>query len=449
MKKTPVRRPLGLTVIEGLAGVGLCLLLALSRLPALYDGLWQDEVHYNIVPLSAASFSAFRDAICWLMRPMLDLALRKWVWFSPFGLAVTERNLALVAWLIATAHLLILVCLPWSPYWALRVIAGLLLGFCAVEVACSTEAQGYSLVSLASTLLVLGFYATTRQLKQQPRMRTLLFFLSGFAVCLNAHYFSWPFALLMLVVLAVYLATDPDLTASRMRLAGGLLLAGAVTLALTIHLNKPSLMFLLTYVPSPTTHLVWNWVSSLSYVKQAWRWLGLPGLLYLPIVGFGLLHPRRDRRYLAWGLAAAALGLKFVVVALISAKSTYPIHDRYLVMFISPAILAFALGLESIALRADRLGASIGSSILVLALVAWIGQAFPRWGAVAGQAREGIAKLRATPGNYSAAFQFFEKAKSFRRPLLVLTNDCRTSDVPRFYLQFLGRPADVPTVILN
>jgi hypothetical protein len=173
-------------LVPAVVGAGFCLLVAASRLSGLFDGLWEDEIHYNFVLFKAGSFEGLRREISWLLRPMLEFALRRWGWFSCYGLAVTERDVALVAWLVATAHLLVVVLVPWSRSWMVRLFAGMLLGFSTVETAYSTEAQGYSFVSLASTLLFLGYWGTARMLRKEAGFFSLLPFLAGFAVCLNA-----------------------------------------------------------------------------------------------------------------------------------------------------------------------------------------------------------------------------------------------------------------------
>jgi hypothetical protein len=432
------------------AGAALCLLLALSRLPGLYDGLWEDEVHYNILPLGAASLRALRTDVQWLMRPMLDFVLRKWVWFAPLGLAVTERNLALIPWVTATLHLLLLVLVPWTPYPLLRLIAALVLGFCSVEIAYSTEAQGYSLVSLASTLLALAFLLAARRATEGRALGALLVFEAAFAVVLNTHFFSWPFALGMVGLLGIWLARSVSSDRGRLRLLAGLAVTSGAILLATVELNEPSLLFLLKVPPHATASFEWHWGAPLGYVAQAWHWLRLPALVYLPVVAIGLAHPWRAQRHLAWGLAATVVALKYLTVGAMLGRSSYPIADRYLIMFLSPALLAFCLGLESAAARADRRRPGAGTALLAATLgIVLLHPPAGGWPAVARQAQAGVERWRSTPGNSSPPFEFFETAKSFGRPLLVLTNHCRASDVPRFYLDFLGRPPRAPSKVID
>jgi hypothetical protein len=436
-------------LFQTLAGVAFCLLVAAGRLGGLFDGLWEDEIHYNFVLLKAGSFEGLRTEIYWLMRPMLEFGLRRWMWFSCYGLSVTERNVALVAWLVATAHLLVVVLVPWSRRWTVRLAAGMLLGFSLVETAYSTEAQGYSFVSLASTLLFLGYWGTTRMLRKEPGFFSLLPFLAGFAVCLNAHFFSWPIALAMLAALVIDLIPSTPPGATRRRLLILLLVSTLAIAAFSLQLNQPSWSFLTTYPPSPTARTALDTGPALSHAPSTWRQLGLPGWLFAVLLIPGLFHPSPERRCAAAGLALSAVGVKFLLVMLMAAKSSYPIYDRYLIMFVSPAILALAFGLEALAERAERLRPRLGAWTAAAGLVV-LGLALsPQWRDLPGRARAGVVQFLGTPPNYSASFQFFEKAKALRRPLLVLTDHCHATDAPKFYLEFVGKPVEHPEVVVD
>ena len=447
MLETRVRaRPV---LVQTIAGVAFCLLVAASRLAGLFDGLWEDEIHYNFVLLKAASFEGLRAEICWLMRPMLEFALRRWVWFSCYGLSVTERNLALVAWVVATAHLLVVACVPWSRYWGIRIAAAMLLGFSTVEAAYSTEAQGYSFVSLASTLLFLGYWGTARTLRKEPGFFSLLPFLGGFALCLNAHFLSWPIAFVLLAALVLDLTSSTPRGAARRAVLAELLGASLAIVVFTLALNEPSWSFLFTYPPSPTSHMAFDASPALSHVRATWRQLSLPGWFFAPVLALALVHPSRERRCAAAGLAISAVPVKFLLVALMAAKSSYPISDRYLIMFVSPAILGFALGLEAVAGRVELLRPRLAPWILA-AGVLFLGLfSAAQWRDLVPRARSGVAQLLGTGANYSATFQFFEKAKSLNRPLLVLTNHCRASDVPKFYLELVGARVEREAVVVN
>src|ERR1700679_1443809 len=96
-------------------GAAWCFICVGARLPGLYQGLWEDEVHYNYVAFHAPNLKHLRSDIDWMMRPVLDYAARKYVWFSPIGLSINERNLALVAWIYAAASLVACLLIPWTP----------------------------------------------------------------------------------------------------------------------------------------------------------------------------------------------------------------------------------------------------------------------------------------------------------------------------------------------
>jgi hypothetical protein len=86
-----------LRFVFGLLGIAGCMVFILARAPQLYNGLWEDEIHYNYVPLHAPSFHQLRADVNWLYRPCLEYVLRKYVWFSSFGFSITEQRIALVA----------------------------------------------------------------------------------------------------------------------------------------------------------------------------------------------------------------------------------------------------------------------------------------------------------------------------------------------------------------
>jgi hypothetical protein len=163
----------------------------------------------------------------------------------------------------------------------------------------------------------------------------------------------------------------------------------------------------------------------------------------------GVIHPLRDKRYL-WGLAAITItAVKFAVVTIMLGRSSYPVADRYLMMFIAPSLMTFMLGAESLALWLDRWkkGAqTVVAATLLMFVVVW--RRVPLVSAVMSTPR-GFQVLMTTPQNSSSTYSFFEQVKARKKPLLILSDHCYASDIPKMYMEFIGSRPVAPVVVLD
>jgi hypothetical protein len=431
-------------------GIAVCVCFTFARVPGLYNGLWEDEIHYYAPILLSPTVHSFRADIGPIMKPFLDFALRRWIWFSRLGFSVFEQRLALVSLLYSFFHLLAWMILPWTPYLGVRLIAVLLLGMCSVESQYSAEAQGYSFYSFAPTLMFFAFLWCCDLLKRKRVVSAAAIFLVAMMGYLNSHFFSWPSCLIVLTLFMAYIGFDETLDLTQKNKLLQILLVGTLGVGLvTVIADKPGLYFLLFRTPAPRADAHIDWKASMQYVSQSWSWLGLPVSFFLFAALFGLIHPQRAKRYVAWGAFLTLFVAKFFLVAAMTAKSSYGVADRYMIMFISPSILAFTLGFESLAEWSRRWIRGSGASIVIGVLAIMLIQRWPSLCALPNKSIEGLTMAHQMPPNYSSNFFFFERVKAYKRPLLILTNHCWASDIPSFYMSKTGEQVTMPYTIAN
>jgi hypothetical protein len=423
-----------------LAGLFLGAILLLSRTDKLYEALWEDEVHYHQHALEAKDLHELRYSIQEVFKPCLDFALRRWVWFSPVGLAVNERNLGLLSLIFAGLHLALWLFVPWTSSGALRLSAAMLLGFCPVEIANSTDAQGYAFFSLGSALVLAGLWLSQRALEEGRPTRAWAWALLWLALGLNLHFFLWPWMAVLAGLLLWQLLpgkTQPSW--------GPLLLAAlglAVVVALTVIANKPALGHLLTHPPTANAAPRWAWREAAALLSQAWAWFGLPAWIFWVLALPGAWHPRKAQRWTWWACALGLFPVKYLLTLALMAKSSYPVADRYYIFYVAPALLLLGLGADAY-IRAR--GRWVGYALL-LALV------LSRGSALAADARAawpGAQRLWQRPANSSPTFELFEAAKAAGRPLLVLGDHPWALDLPQFYLKHLGQAPKTEPLILS
>jgi hypothetical protein len=431
-----------------LFGIGVCSFFTLGRSSGLFKGLWEDEVHYHYALFYSANFLELRHDVYWLYRPLLDFLVRKYIWFSKFGLAVNERNLSLVSLIYSTIHLLLWCFVPWTANKWLRMCAVLLLAYCAVETQYSTEAQSYSFISLASTFSFFCCAAAVRLWERRRGILAAMVWLVGMTVCLNAHFFSWPMVLVLVGVSMQY-ALNPDRPRSTSIVFMALSFPALV--AFSVWLNWPSLYFLLSEPPKANALWSWQWGSSWALLCQTGSWFDMPFWLFVGVALPGFWHPSRLKRYLWFAAVVTIFPVKFLVLLLIQGISSYSIGDRYLIMFLGPSLFALALGADSllwligagVSMRSYR--PFFNATFFIAVLIS----SFPKIYSGFKTAPIDVKNLFEKPANGSNEFLFFEKLKDFKEPLLLLSDHCYGSDAPKFYHEFIGKPSVVPWEVLN
>ena len=213
--------------------------------------------------------------------------------------------------------------------------------------------------------------------------------------------------------------------------------------------NKPGLNILLFHTPAARPGTQVDWSRALPYLPQAWTWISVSAGFYMAAALAALAHPARAKRYVGWGAFLTVFAAKFLLVSAMTAKSTYPVFDRYLIIFVGPSILLFALGLESLAEWSERGKPRSGPVVIWAALGLVLFQVKPSFSSFIENARHGAALLRTMPPDYSARYHFFERLKAEKRPALILTDHCWASDIPKFYMEVFGQKPTAPYVILN
>jgi hypothetical protein len=416
--------------------------LLLPRTDKLYEALWEDEVHYHQPALEAQDLHDLRYSIQEVFKPCLDFALRRWVWFSPAGLQVNERNLGLLSLIFAGLHLALWLFVPWTSSGALRLSAALLLGLCPVEIANSTDAQGYAFYSLASALVLGGFWLSRRSLDEGHPGSAWLWVLASLALGLNLHFFLWPW--LGLLALLLLRQSMPGRLQGSWRLfflaAAGL----AVVAALTLWANKPSLGHLLTHPPAANAVMHWAWRDAAAILSQAWSWFGLPAWIFWLLALPGAWHPEKPQRWLWRACFLGLFPVKYALTLLLMAKSSYPVADRYFIFYVAPALLLLGLGADAWVRRGGSRAYQAAYALLLI-LVLSRAQVLAQQAAAAWP---GAQRLAQSPANSSPTFQLFEAAKATGRPLLVLGDHAWALDLPQFYLRHLGQaPKSVPLVL--
>jgi hypothetical protein len=431
-----------------LLGWGLCFFVSLGRSPGLFKGLWEDEVHYHYAIFYSHNFRELRHDINWLYRPLLEFLLRKYLWFSSFGFSINERNLALVSLIYAAIHLLIWFFVPWTSNKLLRVAVVFLLGYSSLESHYSTEAQGYSFISLSSSVAFFSSAAAAMLWQRHKGFLAWLVWISGITLCLNAHFFSWPMGLILVGLSMLYVLDSGDKGSFAISWMG---LSFVVLVGFSVLLNWPSLELLLSEPPKANAEWQWQWGNALGFLNQGGSCFSFPIYFFLPLILPGFAHPSRLKRYL-WSAAILAIfPLKLLVVLLAEGVSSYAIGDRYLIMFLGPSLLAVALGMDSLLLNMNlrnsfrKYGPVLAGTFLGIVVCACL----PQIQSGLEDSKTELRDLMEKPSNGSKTFLFYEALKDLKGPVLILSDHCFASDIPKLYHEYLGRPSSVSWEILN
>lgn len=424
------------------------LLFQLQRAPGLFTGLWTDTVSINFEAFSASSLHDLSKRLCFHYKPILDPAMRKWVWFSVWP--PTEVGLTMVSWFYAGVTLLMVLFVPWTRFGELKLLAVILLGLSDLEGQHSTEAQGYSFVSMTSWVFLFALGRAFQQLDKGKTETALWIYLGSLALALNSHFFAWPYYLVAAVIFAIYFHLSLPRRES-VRIIGILLLATGAVIGLSVCINVYPLYSLLFLTHNKNTGLMIKWGTAWYHLKLWWQQSMLPLPLYFFTGSFGLFHPIRHKRLLGW-IAGLAIGpiLYVVCLAMVATGASYSVLSRYFLSYLAPVFLFFLLGLESMILWISRIHRTVSRMMLLIITCGLLLFWRDSLKIVPKAARIGWQMLHSTPGNFSKQYLFFEKVKSFRQPTLVLHNQCWLNCVPGLYMNFIGSSFHgVPVEILD
>jgi hypothetical protein len=441
-----MKSPKRTTVIWTAVALIISFYVSIERLSQL-NGLWEDEVHYNFQFLHARNFYELWGGIAPFLRPVLDYALRKWVWFSAWGLTVSERSLALVALFYAGINLFLVSSAPWTRSRLINASAFLLLAFCSTEVAFATEAQSYSFISLSSTVLVLAFIGSCELLSEKRWLSSISLMFAGWLMALNAHFFSWPMALIFMMCYIWHFSTALDLPQVTRR-TKQLILVSGIGFVLTLVVNKPPLFVLLNSPPAPAASLYLDWQRLWEIVSQPWAWIGLSSILYIPLALGAISHPERAKRFVGLALLLSLFPVKLAMVIFMMAKSNYPIFDRYLIMFVTPSIFLFMIGVEAVSMHLELAKRGVGTLFLCSVLFGLGWNVRVHMAEVPSRAQVGLMKLKGAP-NFSQVHDFFNQIKRENVPTLAVTNHCSGADVPILYLNHISPNFGKRTTVVN
>ena len=440
-----------------LAGAAFLFLFFTYRTPDLYNGLWEDEVHYSKPPLDKSGISGLRNSSDTgrLMRPMLGGVLWKGIFSEKSGLFTpSERNLHALPLTISILHLAMLFFLPWTESRSARFITALLVAFSGVEGRYATEAQSYSLVSLMGSATFTGLAISLKALEKGAVLRAMA--TAGFTLFLsaNTHFFNLGILAAAFAGWLAYALTVVGEARQRRRVLTGFIFLSGLIAGATYLINKPILdtMFLFASEMGPDKGGAYSPGNGLIYLTWNWEFLGLPGAFYCFVGALGLLHPLKRQRFLSASLIAGVFVFKAFLCAYCVYKSVYSLSGRHLIMYLGPAALLFGLGVDCAVLWAGYVWRRISASVPALNLeliaynrlpifilcVTWLvsGHEAARASveAVLTSAQRGLTLWRTMPANYSLTYHFLERVKKLNRPALVLTNHCWGHDIPELYL---------------
>src|SRR4051812_26925333 len=86
-----------LKLIYVVLGVFFISIVTLQRLPGIYSGLWEDEIHHNEPILAFSRLSGIRKGIAMQNKPLLDYAVRKLIFTKKVGIPPSERDIQTIA----------------------------------------------------------------------------------------------------------------------------------------------------------------------------------------------------------------------------------------------------------------------------------------------------------------------------------------------------------------
>ena len=181
---------LAMAALAGVASIAFSLRLSEWSRP-----FWLDEADHILCALKSKNFSELRNSAFYFYIPILELILRKWVWFPLLGVSEIAARIPSLVYSLSSvigASLLTFFYLrrehAWKPEKLIFLSACAALYYCFnyTEIHYASEARGYSFISLVSLLWFFDeiYLSSTATFK---------FFLN--LLFLNAHFFSLPFIL--------------------------------------------------------------------------------------------------------------------------------------------------------------------------------------------------------------------------------------------------------------
>jgi hypothetical protein len=403
------------------------------RVPALWRQYHIDEAHHLLIALDGNGFGQLRRAIAEDSQPMLDYALRRWVWSAilpagemPWRLPSLAASLGgiLAAGLLARRRLRTI-----SPSVGIAggVAAALWLATRPLDIYHAGQARHYALLGLASVLWASVFVLRDERLR--PWLLTLA---SVFLT--QMHFFAVP-----LVGAAMVFEWISALRARRRSDVVHLTAGGLVVIGLLVALDWESIR---TFFDLP------HFVSAMQQqtpasgpvatvgaaLRLAWRWLGTlqrPAVLTLGWTALACAGARPAARRL-W----LSLGVLLVVFAAIRGSSGY-FQERYFTPFIGVGFAILVLGIESLATLVRR-APQTGATVVLVGLVAWLVWWRPP------------VSLRFPPRNFSETYAQLDALRREGRPVFVLAEPAWRWRMPTLYWRFDGAPpAPPPLVVLR
>ncbi len=323
--------------------------LALSlRLSEWGRPFWLDEADHILCALKSKNFVELRQSAFYFFVPILELCLRKWIWFPLTGVSEIGARIPSLVYSLGTvicASLLTFRYLQRSYSWKaeklifLSATAALFYCFNITEIHYASEARGYSFISLVSLLWFFDelFLSATGPLKF---LLNLLF--------LNAHFFSLPF------ILASFSRRLYRATGNQSKIFSHL---GELLFILTcsFYINEPEISGLLGFTKHPASRManettaerLW---SGIQLLYRYWENLGGPCIFFVVIalLIFLLCFQKnlvRKNRYL-FGLVYLLLPALLISIRIIS---KHEFSDRYFMPFMGLGFSYFIFCLKSIA----------------------------------------------------------------------------------------------------
>ncbi|MCG3204366.1 MAG: hypothetical protein KCHDKBKB_01081 [Elusimicrobia bacterium] len=437
-------------------GIGLLLVvfLQLYRAPGVYYPLWSDEVCNNHTYLSSpSSLRELCRTVCYFYKPVIDFAMKKWIWFQIF--VPTEAGFALVPWFYAGLTLLFVLLFPWSRFAEVRLLGTMLVGLCQLEYRFSYEAQCYSFSSLLSWLTLLIFGSAFWKLEKGNIRASFWLALSAFGLGLNSHFFAWPYVGLAAVVFMFVFVRFVKKNAPHTVWPLMLFLGMGMVVVVTVILNIYPIISMLFYPPESNEVFRLKWKMAWESHLLHWAWATIPLSFYSVLSLMGLCHPERPKRLLAWVAGLATGPALYFVYMVFTARSSFPMQERYLIAYVAPTLFLAFLGVDAMGVWLYRWNARWGR----IAFIAFVGGVFlylwkssisKDFKKYRNEIGTGWTALRTRPMNFSPQYDFFERAKAHRRPVLVLSNQCWLLPIPDLYMRYLGSQLPPETVsILN
>jgi|GEM_PF-5668884 len=340
------------------------------RLSHIARPFWLDEwSHSYVIQSFTHSFSELRREIATYSQPWLEYAIRKTVLGQSGHHELDSRLLSLFWGLAAVAYTFLGVgrglkraSVQGSAAWVTAFIAAVWVVSHPGLINYSVEARHYSFVVFASVFWFIGVAGNRQGVGQ---------WLADFLIA-NAHFFSWPFVFMDIVIREF----GPGGIRKTRAALHALARISAFALLL-IFLNAPSLLSLISHPPGEVSagggfaSTLWN---AITLEVGLWKFLRVPVVLAV-VLATGCQGAWRSgqvevRRALL-RISAVALIASPVLFVLLRSRSAYSFPERYYLAWsgVVPAIFMIAaLGMIHL-FRRKRL---IGSAFVLISALSLV-----------------------------------------------------------------------------